>query len=295
MKLLVIGHSVEDHFNQDGKDVVKPGGIFYTMLALQKFKTEDDSVFLNTSVSKNNYKLFAGLYDNIPQDYFNYIEKIPAVYLFLHNFKERGETYESISKKLEIKTNNLKHFDGILINMITGFDIDLEQLKEIRQNYKGKIFFDVHTFSRGLDENLKRKFRPIPDFYEWAAALDIIQVNENEIFTISKKETELEIARDILSKGVKSLIVTKGEKGARIYSMKMGEVFSIFKSAVKINAVNKIGCGDVFGAVFFYNYIKTGDVEISLEIANIAAGCSATYKEFENYDLLRQDVFTRYN
>ena len=294
MKLLVIGHSVEDHFTEKGSNVVRPGGIFYTTLALQKFKSDDDVIFLNTSVAEDNYKLFADLYDTVPHDFFTYAEKIPKVYLTLHDFKERGETYESISQSLLVKTDDLKQFDGILINMITGFDIGPDQLEEIRNNYKGKIFLDVHTLSRGLDDNLKREFRSVPHFDEWASALDIIQVNENEIKTISNKENEFEMAEDILSKGVKYVIVTKGEKGARLYFNKEGEIFSVFKPAIKITASNKIGCGDVFGAIFFYNYIKTGDAVVSLEIANVAAGCSAAYKDFKNYDLLRQDVFSRY-
>ena len=294
MRLLVIGHSVEDHFTEKGSSVVKPGGIYYTGLALQKFKSLEDEVYLNTSVADENYKLFAYLYDTIPHDYFSKVDKIPKVYLTLHDFKERGETYESISQSLEVKTENLKQFDGILINMITGFDIGIEQLREIRKNYKGKIFLDVHTLSRGLDEDLKRNFRPVPGFEEWASAVDIIQVNENEIKTIGSGENEFDMAEDILSKGVKFLIVTKGENGARLYYMEDGELFSIFKPSVLVKATNKIGCGDVFGAVFFYNYIKTGDARVSLEIANIAAGCSATYDNFENYDLLRQDVFSRY-
>ncbi len=294
MKLLVIGHSVEDHFTEKGGSVVKPGGIFYTVLALQKFKSFEDTIYLNTSVADENYNLFENLYDAIPHDYISKVDKIPKVYLTLHDFKERGETYESISQGLVVKTENLKQFDGILINMITGFDVGIEQLKEIRKNYKGNIFLDVHTLSRGLDENLKRNFRPVPGFGEWASAVDIIQVNENEIKTISAEENELSMAEDVLGKGVKILIVTKGENGARLYYKEDGEFFSIFKPSVRIEATNKIGCGDVFGAVFFYNYIKTGDARVSLEIANIAAGCSAAYNNFENYDLLRQDVFSRY-
>lgn len=294
MKLLVIGHSVEDHFSVNGNNVVKPGGIFYTALALQKFKSEEDAIYLNTSVSEENYKLFSNLYDSLPHDFFSNVERIPKVFLTLHDFKERGETYESISKKLAVKTENLKQFDGILINMITGFDIDPVQLQEIRNNYKGKIFLDIHTLSRGLDENLKRNFRPVPEFDKWASATDIIQVNENEIKTISDKPNEFEMAEEILHKGIKILLVTKGEKGARLYRLKDGEIYSVFKPAIKVTAVNKIGCGDVFGSVFFYNYIKTADELISLEIANIAAGFSATYNDFENYDMLRQDVFSRY-
>ena len=56
MRVLVIGHTVEDHVYLNGKDIIKPGGIFYTALALKNFIDENDSVSLNTFVQKENYQ-----------------------------------------------------------------------------------------------------------------------------------------------------------------------------------------------------------------------------------------------
>ena len=295
MKLLIIGHSVEDHVIVDGKDKFNPGGIFYTALALNYFKEDEDEIFLNTAVQKENYNLFEDVYKNFKSSSLKYVEKIPKVYLTLHNFKERGETYESMSQSLELETKNLNSFDGILINMITGFDISLNQLKELRRNYNGLIFLDVHTLSRGLDENLKREFRRITDFNEWASCVDILQANENEILTFSDKLNEREIAVEILNYGTKLFIVTKGKLGARLYLKNSDEVFSIFKSSLKIENKNMIGCGDVFGAVFFYNYIKSNDAVDSLQLANTAAGCTASYNDLKNFNNLKKDVLSRYN
>ena len=302
MKLLIAGHSVEDHINEEGIEKIKPGGIFYTALTLKNFVEPEDKIFLNTAVQKENFNLFSEVYDFFEKDYIKFVDRIPKVYLTLHNFKERGETYESISQGLDINLDNLNLFDGILINMITGFDFSLEQIKEIRKVYKGLIFIDIHTLSRGLDENLKREFRLIPFFNEWASSVDIIQVNENELRTISIKTDELEIAKEILSFGVKYLIVTKGALGAKIFSMTGKEIISTFKSSIKIESkkmtclpVRQVGCGDVFGAVFFYHYIKTNNPDESLSLANIAAGCAASYKELKYFSNLKNDVFTRYN
>jgi len=147
-------------------------------------------------------------------------------------------------------------FDGILINMVTGFDITLEQLKDIRKNYKGMIYFDVHTFSRGLDDNMQRYFRVIPDFKEWASNVDIIQVNKNELKTLTEKETEEGIIKEVLSYGIKYLILTLEDNGAKIFFKEDDAVKSIYEPAIKVDLKNKVGCGDVFGAVFFYSYIS---------------------------------------
>ena len=77
--------------------------------------------------------------------------------------------------------------------MITGFDITLDQLKEIRKNFSGLIYIDVHTLSRGLDKYYQRNFRLIPDFSEWAKCIDIIQVNELELYTLFDSKSEKDI------------------------------------------------------------------------------------------------------
>ncbi len=295
MKYLIIGHSVLDHIHYNGKNFIKPGGIFYSALALLNFKDDDDEIFLNTYIQNDNYNLFSDVYENFDKKYMMTVERIPKVYLNVHDNKERGETYENITSKLEVRLDNLNDFDGILINMITGFDLSLEQLKQIRKNYNGTIFLDVHTLSRGLDENFQRNFRLIPQFNEWAESIDILQSNENEIKTLFNLDDELSIVKEILACGVKNFILTKGENGARIFSLQKREIISMFVPAIKVEAKNKIGCGDVFGSVFFYSYIKTKNIGNALKLANIAAGCSVLYDEVNKFKNLKKDVFTRYN
>jgi sugar/nucleoside kinase (ribokinase family) len=45
---------------------------------------------------------------------------------------------------------------------------------------------------------------------------------------------------------------------------------------------NKIGCGDIFGATFFYSYIGTHDNKQSLYIANKAGAYAASTSELFN-------------
>jgi sugar/nucleoside kinase (ribokinase family) len=74
----------------------------------------------------------------------------------------------------------------------------------------------------------------------------------------------MEIVEELFSYGVKILCVTKGELGARVYYKNQNEVVSYFVAARKINNPNLIGCGDVFGASFFYSYIRNKNVIDSL-------------------------------
>lgn len=256
MKLLVIGHSVLDFIKDSEADKISAGGIFYAVSALNRICNKDDEIFLCTQYDEESFKYFKPEYDKIKKDYLQKVEKIPRVHLNLFTDKERHEYYENITNNLKTDFTDLKELDGILINMITGFDITLEQLCKIRDHYAGVIYIDVHTLSRGLGDNYKREFRRIPDFNNWAKNVDVIQVNQSELFTLSDRNTEVEIISEIFSYGVKILCVTKGDIGAKIYFKKSKEIISYFIAAKKIKNPNVIGCGDVFGASFFYSYIR---------------------------------------
>ena len=297
MKLLVIGNSVVDTIDFKGEITTKPGGIFYTVTALNNFKKKQDKISLVTAVDRKHYFLFEKEYQRLDKRIFDNVESVPKVWLKVEEHSERHEKYENINQNLSLNIKNLNLYDGFLINMITGFDISLRQLKEIRKSYRGTIYFDVHTFSRGLDKDFKRHFRVIPDFKEWAKNLDIVQINNNELHTLSEKKNEEEIIEETLDYGIKYLIVTLEEKGATIFFKENNIVDSIHHPAIKIDINNKIGCGDVFGAVFFYSYISQGfkNIDNALRLANIAAGCSASYKEINEFKNLKKDVLSRYN
>ncbi len=297
MKILLIGHSVEDHLLSKDNEMVTPGGIFYSALGYKLVKQDDDDICLNTVVEESNENLFSIVYDNLNKKYLKIKSEIPKVFLTIHEDKERDECYNKVTENLEINFDDLNTFDGIQVNMVTGFDITVGQVEEIRKNFKGLIYIDVHTLSRGLEGDMKREFRTIPEFSRWAKSVDIIQVNENELHTLDDEKDALKTINKILSLGVKFIIVTKGNLGARVYWLKNDEINSIFISALKIEKENKegksswqVGCGDIFGSVFFYFYLKTSDLKIALNKANHFAGLTASKNNFNELLNLRPDV-----
>ncbi len=264
MKLLVIGHSVLDFIKSNKEQKISAGGIFYSISALNRLTSSDDEIYLCSQYDDETYTHFQSEFEKVNKKYFQKVQKIPRVHLNLQKDWERHEAYENITNKLSLDILELNSFDGILINMITGFDITLDQLTQIRNSYSGTIFIDIHTLSRGLNEDYKREFRLIPGFQNWAKCLDIIQVNQNELFSLSHKKIEIEIVEELFSYGIKILCVTKGEFGARVYFKNQNEIASYFVAARKIDNPNVIGCGDVFGASFFYSYIRNKNVIDSL-------------------------------
>jgi sugar/nucleoside kinase (ribokinase family) len=293
MKILVIGQSVVDRINYKDSEKIKPGGIFHSTIVLRHLVERNDEIFLCTSMCKKDEYLFKEIYETVNTKYVQYVDNIPTVKLTIYDDKERDETYSNITQNLILPMNELKKYDGIFINMITGFDINLKQMEAIRKEYNGLIYFDVHTFSRGVSDDMKRNFRRISDFDKWAQHIDIIQANEEEIKTLSDKDDEIDIVKEMFSYGVKIFIVTKDKLGVRAYFKKDDEIESVFISSLKVKAVNIVGCGDIFGAVFFYNYIRKGDIIDSLMTANSAAGVSTTYLQISDFNNLKNDVFQR--
>ena len=290
MKILLIGHSIIDHLEITGKELIKPGGILYSTIGMLSFKKNEDEIFLLTGINENNSGLFNKIYSKVNLDYSCKVNDMPEVFLKTFEDKEREEVYKNLSSQLSLdKVSNWNQFDGILINMITGYDLSLEQLRYIRKSFKGLICFDVHTLSRGIDKNMKREFRSVPEPEKWLANIDVLQCNESELKTVIDKD-EPEAAENILSMGPIILIVTKGEGGVTAYSKMKSEIISYNLPAEKVKVINKIGCGDIFGTIFFYSYLSSKNILESLKLANKIAGLSVSHNIIDNPEVIKMYV-----
>lgn len=290
MNILIIGQSVVDRIIKMDGVSIKPGGIFYAVVSMLSQVSAEDKIYLCSSIDRQNESLFDTAYSKVEKKFLMYDDSIPHVELQVDGAGERKETYSQISKNLLLPDENLNFFDGILINMISGYDISLDQLKRLRKNYKGLIYFDVHTMSRGADDKLNRVFRRIENFNEWAGCIDILQANESELLTLSDKKDEMIIVEELFLFGIKQIIVTRAERGATVFFKQNESIKKLHKVAIQVETINKVGCGDVFGAVYFYNYIKNKDVSLALKQANLFAGISATYSQTNDFINLKKDA-----
>ena len=293
MNFLIIGHSVVDKIFHKGKTSIKPGGIFYSVISLLNQLDSDDKLYLCSSFDNNNFQLFRDVYDKVEPDFLICVNSIPEVELSIDVAGERTEKYSEVAGNLILPTDNLNRFDGILVNMISGYDISADQIRQIRENYSGIIYFDVHTLSRGVDNNLNRAFRRIKDFNIWAECIDILQMNESELLTLSEETSETRVIEELFNYGIKQIIITRAERGATVYFKENDSVRKIHKNAFQFQTKNKVGCGDVFGAAYFHNYIKNNDVTLALEEANLFAGLAATYSKIRDFQNLKRDAGER--
>jgi len=113
------------------------------------------------------------------------------------------------------------------------------------------------------------------------------------LLTLSDQKVEDRIVDELLSLGIKQIIVTKAERGATVFFRENESIKKIHKDALQVKVANKVGCGDVFGAIYFFNYIKNKDVLLALEQANLFAGVATTYSEAKDFLNLKRDANER--
>uniref|UniRef100_UPI00258E2658 PfkB family carbohydrate kinase n=1 Tax=Rodentibacter caecimuris TaxID=1796644 RepID=UPI00258E2658 len=111
----------------------------------------------------------------------------------------------------------------------------------------------------------------------YACKCDFFMPNETELeiltgLPVENMEQIRIAANTLLSKGLKNLIVTLGEKGS--VWLQGSEVTYI--EPYKVNAVDTSGAGDAFIGCFAYYYVKSQDIVESMKMASLFSAYSVT-------------------
>ena len=294
MKILVIGHSVADKVHYKGEVKTAPGGIYFSVLGFLANKP-DAEIHLVTSFAEGYYSLFEEVFRRVKFSVAPAAERMPVNHLYFKDNEEREEVYEYIPEKLNIDAvGDLDTYDGIFINMVSGFELGINELYQIRQSFQGPIYIDIHTLSRGVSPDKQRFFRPVPHPEVWYGNADFIQVNEKEILTLGNgNEGRDEIIDDILSVGVSGVIVTNAEKGAGIYYYNGEKKDFSYSDSFLVSEIPCVGCGDFFGAVFFSAFLKEKSFEKALKKGVTGAGLFI--KLGNNYMKINKELNERFN
>jgi sugar/nucleoside kinase (ribokinase family) len=184
--------------------------------------------------------------------------------------------------------------------MISGVDITLETLKKLRYSFNGLIHMDLHNLVMKTNPDGSREHTNLEDYPEWCTSTDTLQMNEFEIASLSKtKKHEYEIAEEILLSSesrVRGLIITRGIDGVTGYTKTekkyLNEKFSDLekhniRAIENSQFVDTTGCGDVFAASFFLDYLKNNDFVKSIYFANRKASYKTSLEGITELDKLK--------
>jgi hypothetical protein len=194
----------------------------------------------------------------------------------VHYYPQAGGTRVACVREMAepIPFERIRKFldaDGVLINMMSGTDIVLETLDEIRMAIRGtpaKLHLDLHNLTLGVGPNGERMRRPVPEWRRWAFMADTLQMNEEEIAGLTMERlTEQQTVGHLLTLGVKGVLVTRGTAGATLFTSEHKQIIRHDVPAPSVPGESGPGSGDRFGGAFFLQYCTTGDPVKSLESA----------------------------
>ncbi len=288
MKFLVVGHLCLDVIHPaDGPEIQCYGGIYYAVATLATLLGPGDRVVPVFGVSGEDHEpLMQDLaqFQNVDTSgIFRFDQPTNRVHLTYHNAETRIECSRHISAPIPFE--RIRPFlaaDGILINMISGSDLTIDTLDQVRMAVRSHdipLHFDYHSLTLGVHEDNVRFRRPVADWRRWAFMCDSVQLNEEEIGGLSPDRlSEQQVAGHLLTLGVKGVVVTRGERGATLYQNQRNKVNRIDIEGLKTERpADATGCGDVFGAAFLLSYVRDRDMASAARTANRIAARKARF------------------
>jgi sugar/nucleoside kinase (ribokinase family) len=287
MKFLILGHFSYDVFHgADGSEQLQPGGLQRAIRHLAGLCGHQDRIIPVSCVGVSDHATIleemsdlqnvdlSGLYvQDVPTHRVHYYPgNNGSVVACVKDFSP-PIPFERIKRSLDA--------DGVLVNMMSGVDVRLETLDDIRMAVRGshtRLHFDFHNLTLGIGPNAERIRRPIIDWRRWAFMMNTVQLNEEEIAGLSAERlTEQQAAGHLLTLSVAGVLVTRGAGGASLYFNEHKKILRKDFPARQDGSPGAVGNGDLFGATFLWNYCKTSDLLAATEraVAGAARGAPA--------------------
>jgi len=205
----------------------------------------------------------------------------------------------------------LADIDALYINLISGFELDLETAQLIRQHFNGPIYCDIHSLLLAVQPNGTRTLRPLPNPGAWCRCFDLIQVNEDEMNMMASDPMAL--AAVAFANGVSSLTVTLGSRGIVYFAAPgferlsdvrrpaLAAVPGTIRTAKRAGKRPKhsgsgdpTGCGDVWGATHFSRLLAGDNLDAAMDRALDAAARNVDHRGATGLaDYLRGELSTK--
>jgi hypothetical protein len=189
----------------------------------------------------------------------------------------------------------LTNIDALYINLISGFELDLEIAQHIRAHFKGPIYCDMHSLFLAVQPDGMRTLQPLPNAPAWFRCFDFVQVNEDEMSMMAADP--LALAAVALAAGVTVLNVTLGPRGVVYFAAPGFERLQDLErdrlappsGALRTELIPAVsprdltggdptGCGDVWGATYFSRLLAGDDIISAMRAAAAAAARNVDHR-----------------
>lgn len=168
---------------------------------------------------------------------------------------------------------------GLLVNSITGYELELDTLRAVRRGLAGPLLMDVHSLTLGRRADGSRYERAPDDWREWVAQADVVQLNAAEAAILGAGATDAagltDFACSLLDLGPRWAVVTRGADGSVAACRQAdGSTRRLHQAAVDVDAPGRIdptGCGDVYLAGLAVGLLRGRELQDAMALASRAA------------------------
>ena len=259
MKILALGTSCVDVYPQ--KETLTPGGEALNN-AVHLSLREDVQVYLMGLIGKDDYAetiLNSIKQFNINTKHLYQVEGETAHHVIQidkdgDRYFERGSWHGGVSADLSLNARDralISEMDAILTTL---WEPNLAELIELKTANKYLV---------AVDFNVQR------DFTQWEGLIDRV-----DIFFSSAIDSMRTIFQERSNTTETIFVLTCGEHGSVAYHK--GQTFEC--PAIKVvEVVDTTGCGDCYQAHFVTEYLKTGDIYLSMNRAALEASKVTAY------------------
>jgi sugar/nucleoside kinase (ribokinase family) len=287
MKFTVIGHLCLDVIHHpDGTETKSYGGIYFAVAALANIASKDDVIYPVFGAGEEEFEAVKQIFSRYPnvdiEGVYHIAGETNHVHLFYGDKGTRTECSKHIAPSIPFsRIEPYLSVHGILLNMISGSDIALDTLDQIRLSVRSKntpIHLDLHSLTLGVNSDATRFRRAVSEWRRWCFMIHSVQMNEEEAagLTIEKYDEE-SLAKQMLPLMVKALCVTRGARGATLFQQEHKHLLRKDFPGIATGSTDPTGCGDVFGSAFLYQYCRTKNFDSAAEFANQVAAANSTF------------------
>jgi sugar/nucleoside kinase (ribokinase family) len=187
--------------------------------------------------------------------------------------------------------------DALYVNFIAGWELDLAAAGVLRGASPGLVYCDLHSLMLGMGPDGVRVLRPLESWREWLSCFDIVQLNEDELLTLTEEWGDpWKLGAEVLGPLTRALLVTMGEQGAAWMATRRfwesstsgltdgldGVGDTVLSGRIpgepSTGTPDPTGCGDVWGITCFASLLNGHSLETSMERANRVAARNASFR-----------------
>lgn len=194
---------------------------------------------------------------------------------------EKPVTYEQVE-------SYLGDIDFVIVSPMTGYDVDISIMKNLKKEKMAPVYFDYHILSLKRDKLGNRYLQKREDWFEWCTSCDYLQLNKFEAELLFDTEIDIKSnivqeVKPILNNGVKSVAITFGEKGSVICYIDKGDYKQqIIPAKSYGKTVNTTACGDIYAAGFISFFIEYGEIIDAYRFASKVASLKTQVKDVKD-------------